>query len=152
MITFNGLLSEQVYPNFTTDDIVSIVGDDEFDVNIFERIIKLFQRLPDPLPIYRIVAVTDLCFLKTENPGQYWTFDKSKINLHNLKVSIQNTDAYNKTWVLLSGMIDKKDVDWYQTMSSFIEYSLDMPKGYEENEIFIEDTTLIKNITHSILE
>lgn len=102
-----------------------------------QDVIDLFESLPDPIPVYRVMRVESEDKIYKEDLGSSWSFDKQSAldfgNMHNLAS------------VLLSGKIEKKFVDREATLRTYMHNSF--RNDFEaENEIYIPITDNLTNL------
>ena len=153
MITFKELLTESTnkFPRITWEEFLDIgsksCGESLFsngendDERIFKsekdakecykQMIWTFQTLSNPITIYRLIAVDDMQKINIKNPGSHWTYNESALSF----IRNNSLNGIGKHIVLLTGQINKKDVDWLSTIASYIVFSSD---SYEcEDELYI---------------
>jgi len=130
---------DDIYPNNNDDDGDFMFETKENAYEYVEYIKDLFISLNDPIEIYRSLNVDDIKDIDLEYLGNCWSFEKhSALNFG----SRNNNNNYN-----ISAEIEKKYVDWKQTILAYINFS-DTLSDDDENEIYIGDDTsrYIKNI------
>ncbi len=93
------------------------------------NIIGLFQAIPDPAPIYRVVGAKAAEHIDTEYPGEYWSFDRQSA----LRFGQRNVSGEK---YLMTAKVPKKAVDWDRTLSAYLSYS-GIGDGESENELYI---------------
>jgi len=130
---------DDIYPNNNDDDGDFMFETKENAYEYVEYIKDLFISLNDPIEIYRSLNVDDIKDIDLEYLGNCWSFEKhSALNFG----SRNNNSNYN-----ISAEIEKKYVDWKQTILAYINFS-DTLSDDDENEIYIgdENSQYIKNI------
>jgi len=143
---------DDIYPNNNDDDDDDDGdGDGDFMFETKEKayeyveyIKDLFISLNDPIEIYRSLNVDDIKDIDLEYLGNCWSFEKhSALNFG----SRNNNNNNNNNNYNISAEIEKKYVDWKQTILAYINFS-DTLSDDDENEIYIgdENSQYIKNI------
>lgn len=116
----------------------------------YNNMVSLFNNLPNPLPIYRLIFVDDTNDINLHELGTSWTWDTE--NWDDLISSVlYDDDVENgEIVVVLSGNIDKNFIDWENTINKYITQHL-YSKGFDENEIVIPKSSYknIKNLKWS---
>ncbi len=134
---------DDLYPQYSYDEV-----DDDGDymysskealVDEIEKMFDTFDALPDPIPVFRTIRVDSESKIDLENPGDFWSFDKDS--------ALNFADNHALGNYLLSGYVDKENVNWKQTFKSFTEFSINLDE-YTENEITISDWNVVKNIKY----
>jgi len=100
------------------------------------QIIDILSSLPNPIPVYRAIKANDRDDIDTEDLGESWSYDRD---------SAINFGSHNSSNFLLSGEVNKEDVNWTGTIKAYVIFS----GGYsddDENEIVVDDSNSIKNL------
>lgn len=104
------------------------------------EMIEMFQMMPDPIPIYRVIHAKSEGRIKTDCPGSSWSWEKQSA------ISFALNHGLPKPLVLMSAEVRKKDVDWASTVRLYYVYS-GGGIGESENEIRVpNDCRDIKNL------
>jgi hypothetical protein len=82
-----------------------------------------FASFPDVFPIYRAIYLEDISKFDCENVGIFWSWDEDSAESH---WGLGGGDPY-----LLTGIIDKSEVDWQTTLLNNIGFT-------EEDEIRVK--------------
>ena len=99
-----------------------------------DEIFNIFNKLPDNIPIYRGIQC-DFEDIDYKNIGNYWSFDKKSalIFANNFENEEENIKNY-----LFSAKINKKDVNWKETIESCIRFNRkNFGIDNDENELTI---------------
>jgi hypothetical protein len=99
-------------------------------------VILTFKSLPNPIPIYRALYSKDINSIDLEYLGESWSMYKE---------NAISFGSHNNSNFLIEATIDKKFVDWDETLKRFVIFSSGGDVG-DENEIVVEDMSMIKNI------
>lgn len=110
---------------------------EEKAVEAIENIFYQFDILPDPIPVYRVMKVKNLEDIDYDDLGASWSYEKDS--------ALGFGSRYNLYSVLLSGLIEKKYIDWKSTLKVYVQHSLGLI-GEEENEIVIPNTDNITDL------
>lgn len=130
---------KDLYPGFSDEEHV---GDEYFfdtrkkALSYAKDVIGLFDGLPDPVPVYRVVKAKSVEDVDVEYPGESWSFDK--------KSAVQ-FGRHNNSNFLLSAMINKKDVNWAGTVKAYALFSGGFDED-NEDEIVVDDQSKFMNI------
>lgn len=138
--------------NFDPDDILHALDRygagvtlDEEDLNpksmarLIEQSVVKFNKMPDPVEVYRGVRLKRLEDLNKDKLGIFWTTEKS--------VAGDKTGSQGQEFVL-NARIKKSDIDWDATITSDIgnwdEYEIISRTGspIEVVEIYLKDKSL----------
>ena len=118
--------------------------------NFYNEMVLLFNNLPNPLPIYRLIFVDDTDDINLKELGTSWTWDTK--NWDDLISSVLYDDDVENgdITILISGIIDKQYVNWEDTVNKYLTQHL-YSKEFDENEIVIPKNayTKIKNLKWS---
>jgi len=118
--------------------------------NFYNEMVLLFNNLPNPLPIYRLIFVDDTDDINLKELGTSWTWDTK--NWDDLISSVLYDDDVENgdITVLISGYIDKMYVNWEDTINKYLTQHL-YSKDFDENEIVIPKSSYgnIKNLKWS---
>lgn len=124
---------QDLFPGFSEDPAVdendAYYTSRENAVEDANNIIGLFQAIPDPAPIYRVVGAKAAEHIDTEYPGEYWSFDRQSA----LRFGQRNVSGEK---YLMTAKVPKRAVDWDRTLSSYLSYS-GIGDGESENELYI---------------
>lgn len=123
---------------------------DDNSKNFYNQMTLLFNNLPNPLPIYRLIFVDDTDDVNLKELGTSWTWDRK--NWDDLISSVLYDDDVENgdITVLISGYIDKMYVNWEDTVNKYLTQHL-YSKDFDENEIVIPKSSYskIKNLKWS---
>lgn len=126
------------------------ISEMEIDSNskrFYNEMVLLFNNLPNPLPIYRLIFVDNIDDIDLKELGTSWTWDTK--NWNDLISSVLYDDDVKNGFitVLISGNIDKQYVNWEDTLNKYLTQHL-YSKDFDENEIVIPKSSYskIKNL------
>ena len=127
-----------VYPNYSKtleedDDVM--FSSKEKAVQHINFIIDVFNSLPNPIPIFRTLYAKNENEIDLEYLGESWSFEKE---------NAISFGSHNGSNFLISALIDKKYVNWEETIKRFVIFS--GGDGDDENEIVVDEQSKIKNI------
>ena len=134
-----------VYPGYSEpedSDEETMFETKENAIRHVKFIIDVFGSLPNPIPIYRTIRVSTEKDIELEYPGEHWSFSKESA------IQFGRHAGCN---VLMSGLINKSDVDWVSTIDLFIIFSGNFD-GDDENEINIKDEKKIFDLKYKFLK
>ena len=113
---------------------------DEFEDEDWEKAVNFFDNLKFPLKVFRGLEVKSKEDINLKNPGIHWTIDTKLFK-------VKNSIAKNSNYVLI-GEVEKNQVDWISTISTYMYYSLRPSYGfYPENEITLKKGQIPNNLT-----
>ena len=129
------------------DDFTADYEDDGYESEedaayAFDELYDLFEKLPDPMPVYRGMAVTRQWLqsvINGDNPelGVHWTYDedaaRSDLAGHSHPMYRSPENRQRMTEVVICGTVPKNAVEWDWTFSKNMGYG-------DEAEVHIVDT------------
>lgn len=101
-----------------------------------ERALDTFDNLPDPIPIFRSIKVSDESKINKEELGESWSFEKD---------SALEFGTHANCNYLLSGLVYKKNVDWKNTLKTYTLFTQEGDSD-SENEITVPWSESIKEL------
>lgn len=113
--TFNDI-TEEVIP-----DIIEVFGFEGFDskesaLEFLHHQIEFYQEMPDPVTLYRVVAVKDKNEIKTSELGDHYISDYNHISQGNLIDSIATEEWNDKKVYVLQVSVPVSQIDVFQTL------------------------------------
>ena len=112
---------------------------DNSDGNDAKFILQEFKNLSEEnINIYRVVKANEV---DLNNLGNHWAFDFETLK-HFAKMNLSGTE---KDWKIISGQIDKKDVNLEDSIKHYIQFSFAQGED-AENELTIDSDKKIKNV------
>jgi hypothetical protein len=131
-----------LYPGYKSNNL----SDDDFMFDTKEKceeyindIIELFDNFPNEFPVYRSIKVDSNEDIDMEDLGESWSFDLQ---------SAKEFGRHNGSNIILSAIVTDDNVDWYESLWRYLRFS-DSGDSDDENEIVVEDTNKLKNLTIS---
>lgn len=123
--------------DFNSEDEYLEAWEDKFNEIIDDRFNdfkKKYNKLPNPLILYRAVKLKDISKLDRDNLGVYWTDNKNSADTYG-EYSKSNASIF-----ILKAEVPKDNIDWDFT----IKNNLNLNFGDEEQEINIDANSKIK--------
>ena len=138
-------LSESVQTNFTIDELKSIYkkflkryykNNPELIDKVYERVgeedwsemLTFFNSIEFPTEVYRGLSKDEV---NTSNVGVNWTTDLDLFNSGN--------STYKNSKAILKTKVNRDDINWEETVSNYIYYSLYPSYGlYPEHELTLK--------------
>ena len=135
-------MNESVQPNFTIDELKSIYkrfleryykNNPELIDKVYGRVgeedwsemLNFFNSIEFPTEVYRGLSKDEV---NTSNLGVNWTTDLDLFNSGN--------SAYKNSKAILKTTVNEDDINWEETISNYIHYSLYPSYGfYHEHEL-----------------
>jgi hypothetical protein len=102
-------------------------------------ILDLFDELPDPIPLYRVVSVTSKEQIDLSYPGDHWSFNEQSAK------TFASVNLLGRSVFLLKCFTPKSNVIWGNTLRNYMEYS-GVGIAESENEIMIESSANLLNV------
>lgn len=99
------------------------------------EIVSIFEALPDPIPVYRAIRANSQQEISPDY-GESWSFRKE---------SALSFGAHAGANYLLSGLINKKDVNWKESIRLYILNSYAHYDDSAEDEIVIPNPEMVIN-------
>lgn len=113
---------------------------DELDDEDWENVVNFFSDLKFPLKVFRGLEVKSREDINLKNPGIHWTIDTKLFK-------VKNSTIKNSNYILV-GEVEENQVDWVNTISTYMYYSLRPSYGfYPENEITLKKGQIPNNLT-----
>jgi hypothetical protein len=128
-----------LYPDYSEEfdeDEETMFQNKEKAEQYADYVILTFESLPNPIPIYRALYSKNINSIDLEYLGESWSMYKE---------NAISFGSHNNSNFLIEATIDKKFVDWNETLKRFVIFS-GAGDVDDENEIVVEDMTMIKNI------
>jgi len=128
-----------LYPNYSEpfdEDEETMFQTKEKAEQYANYVIEIFSNLPQYIPIYRAIYVKNESDIDYDYLGESWSLYKE---------NAISFGSHNGSNYLISATIDKKYVDWEETLKRFTLFSFGDDID-DENEIVVSDMSKIKNI------
>lgn len=133
-----------LYPGCFDKDIIGLTEYHSFRFESKEEfeeyakdIIDLFDNFPNEFPVYRSIKVKSNEDINMNDLGESWSFDLQ---------SAKEFGRHNGSNVILSAIVTNNNVNWYESLLRYLNFSVGDDSD-DENEIVINDTEQLKNIT-----
>lgn len=103
------------------------------------RVIRMFENMPDPIPVWRTIKVDNYFDIRLKSPGESWSYTKQG--------AINFAKNHGLGNVLLHAKCPKELVDWEKTILLYFEFTRHgFWDGSAEEEIYIERDWELKDI------
>lgn len=103
------------------------------------HVIRMFEKMPDPIPVWRTVKVDNQFDIRLKSPGESWSYTKQG--------AINFAKNHGLGNVLLHAKCPKELVDWEKTILLYFEFTCNgFWDGSAEEEIYIERDWELKDI------
>jgi hypothetical protein len=131
-----------LYPGYSKEaeaEDVDYMFKDEQQAGFFAvDMLDLFDLLPDPIPVFRVIYAGSVDSIDWSNLGESWSFEKrSALAFGNSEVAGVN--------YLLTGVVPKSAIDWKESAKRYANYSIDDGDS-AENEVVVADQSAISDI------
>lgn len=103
-----------------------------------ESVMGIFQGLPNPIPVYRVIHAKSEDRIRQDALGECWSFNKKSA----LTFAQRNL---SKPWFLMSGKVKKEDVSWGNVLSTYLEFSIG-GGDCAEDEIYVPNSSSIQDL------
>jgi hypothetical protein len=87
---------------------------------VLNKLLRWFNRLPMKVKIYRLIFVDDQSMINTNRIGSHFSYDKK--NLIDSHYDSLNSSTYGEYGFLITALIDKSDIDLFNTLKNNILY------------------------------
>lgn len=120
-----------LYPNYSVE---AMDGEDYYfstkkQAVEWAKIVKnIFESFPPRIKIYRTIYLKNIESLRNEDLGESWSFEKDSA----IEFGVHAGNNY-----ILSGVVNYNDIDWEQSIKSFVMNSSDPFSSESENELYI---------------
>lgn len=120
-----------LYPGYSVKTIEG--GDYYFNTKKqaieWARIVKdIFESFPSEIKIYRTIYLKNIESLRSDNLGESWSWEKDSV----VEFGVHAGNNY-----ILSGVVNHNNIDWKQSVESFVVNSSDPFSNESENELYI---------------
>lgn len=100
-------------------DAFAFCDKDEYE-NCKETTIKMFNAMPNPIPIWRIISLPESKIINYDNLGVSWSFDLKGIKAN---LGITFIDKSLPYIAILSARVFKENVNWADTVELWLQFS-----------------------------
>jgi hypothetical protein len=122
--------------DFTDEEDFRFESKEKFE-EYAEDIIGLFDNFPSEFPIYRAIKVNSNEDIDMSYLGESWSFDLQ---------SAKEFGRHNGSNIILSAIVTDDNINWNESLWRYLRFS-DSGDSDDENEIVVEDTDKLKNLT-----